>query len=179
MGTPNFRSCGSFAAGDDAKYNILSATRVSFNTVVSNTNAQTDATLSSVYEQAAVAHNVSSKTITEGETTIEAKSGVMGNTTGWVSEGALDYYNSKMAATKEIPAESARPYTAATLPYDNTQNSFGNDAAIEVGKLQSNGMLTVTVAVWVEGWDAECLNAIFSQALSVDMIFELVDPTKA
>lgn len=88
-----------------------------------------------------------------------------GNTLGTTSKvGALDYFKNKNAltATPVVPTEATKPLVSTAYVAGDT-----------VCTLTGTAVSTVTVAVWVEGWDAECMNAIFSQKLTVQMGFEL------
>lgn len=76
---------------------------------------------------------------------------------------ALNYYNAvNPNAPKSVPDDF---YTANSAVEDDGQlvGTFTND----------NRTIKVTVYVWLEGWDAECINAIFAQKLSVSLDFYL------
>ena len=39
--------------------------------------------------------------------------------------------------------------------------------------------VTVSIYVWLEGWDGECMNAIFNQILSTTMSFRIQDHSES
>ena len=96
------------------------------------------------------------------------KAAQAGNTEGFGSntKGALQYYNEK---------NTAEYVTKATV-YNHTQLSSLTDTADSVVRTELSAVtkdvpVTFLVTAWIEGWDAECLNAIFAQTLSVNMMF--------
>ncbi|HKM29499.1 MAG TPA: hypothetical protein VJZ51_01915 [Bacilli bacterium] len=99
--------------------------------------------------------------------------GALDNTEGLgldFTKGALAYYVSKNAIETSG--------MAITQPTQTTQK-FG-DAAYATpilniaGTADADGWYTgkVTVRIWIEGWDAECLNVIFSDTLKCDIKFD-------
>ena len=111
----------------------------------------------SIYEKAAI--SATGDKIADGPSTY-----VAGNQKGQQStKGAFDYYNAKMADDLTIDQETQ--YTTSELDtLATTPNSLKAVA--------TNEILTINVKVWIEGWDAECLNAIFAQTLSVAFSFK-------
>lgn len=82
------------------------------------------------------------------------------------SNAAVNYYNAVNPTAQLNYAEYAANYTAA--------NSVGEKATGElIGTLTEDGVVRITVFVWVEGWDAECINAIFTQTLQSTLSFYL------
>ena len=109
------------------------------------------------YEKAAVA--ASGDKVTDGVSTY-----VAGNQKGQnVTNGAYAYYNAKMA--EDLNISDAVQYSTTELEKLPTENNTLK--AVSKGEV-----LTIEVKVWIEGWDAECLNAIFAQTLSVAFSFK-------
>ncbi|MBR6517307.1 MAG: hypothetical protein IKT40_10775 [Bacilli bacterium] len=81
-------------------------------------------------------------------------------------EGAVDYYNKVHELTTPIKAPA---------DYGTSVKQF--TSLTEIGELSGTTPITVTVYVWVDGWDAECINNIFSQTLKVDLKFTIQGPT--
>lgn len=99
----------------------------------------------------------------EGQT---YKAGYSGNSLNFDTEhGAFEYYQNK---TNSSLTKQTAPTTVKTLLEIN------NDALIA---LDADKADYVTVYVWIEGFDGECINYIFNQTLSVDFKFSL--PTTA
>ena len=82
-----------------------------------------------------------------------------------VKNGALAYYNSKVKEGSSLTAPTTEQYSTNHAG----ENFTSFNEAIQAGEA---GILTIQVVVWVEGWDAECLNAIFAQQLSVALAFK-------
>lgn len=80
--------------------------------------------------------------------------------------GAYDYYN------------KVKPGVLDTL-YENVGENYLTtkqylDAAKGIGSLGKADNLTyVDVYIWIDGWDNECINAIFSQTLQIALDFSL------
>lgn len=91
-----------------------------------------------------------------------------GNTFGTTStNGAYDYYNAKVSEAKQLDPNTSRKYVTNMDNDDENQFDEFDESIIE------GQYITIKVVVWVEGWDAECLNAIFAQQLSIALEFEL------
>ena len=132
---------------DKVTYKVEDAARVSI-------NANTKTT---IYEKAAVA--ASGEKVTDGVSTY-----VAGNQKGQkVTNGAFSYYNAKMA--EKLKIEDAFEYSTVELEDLPTKNNT-------LKTVTKGEVLTIEVKVWIEGWDAECLNAIFAQTLSVAFSFK-------
>lgn len=81
---------------------------------------------------------------------------------------AVNYYNA-VNPTATINPANAPAYTAAA--------SVGAQKdGHKIGTLTGNEVVRITVYVWVEGWDAECINAIFEQTLHATLNFYLDIP---
>lgn len=75
-------------------------------------------------------------------------------------KGAFSYYNAVSDADLTLPSY----YTAKT----------SLDAAQELGTLTAGAnQAYVDVYVWIDGWDQECINAIFTQQLNIALKFSL------
>ncbi len=137
------------SAGENWKFDVASAARVA----LFLGQAQDDSDNTKVYEASEVAADYASKNA--------------GNSSGHVIDaGAAKYYNTK---------------TEKQLDYGSTVELEAIDcatAASDLLSIQLTGADTVclSVYVWIEGWDGECLNAIFSQKLSVSLGL-LFEPT--
>ena len=99
-----------------------------------------------------------------------AEKNTLGNTN---NNGALSYYNNKNSYT----AENGKLKTA---PTENAYviNQIGDlSTDVKLGETQGNTYITVRVLIWVEGWDAECINAIFAQKLltSINFLYKEVN----
>ena len=135
------------------KYSIVDSAR--FAVVKSN--------VSTIYENAAEALN-------------EGKIVAGNNTEGFSNYGAVSYYNNKLGKTAENDIEHTTEYTTQPLEgfakTEKVQNLFTFTPGAEG---TADDIVTITILVWCEGWDAECINAIFNQTLAVDMQFALYD----
>ena len=89
---------------------------------------------------------------------------VANNATGLKNTfGAFSYFNSKN--DEDLAINNA--------PTRNDNATIGSFAEYALGEVAVGDTLTFQVNVWIEGWDAECLNAIFAQTLSVQLNFEI------
>lgn len=85
---------------------------------------------------------------------------------GKQSNGALSYYNAiNSDATKTLPD----PYENPT--YGVTNKYLGKTSICELEATDYQG--SVVVYIWIDGWDGECINAIFGQTLTIDFKFSL------
>ena len=93
------------------------------------------------------------------------------------NNAAVNYYNAITYGTDNDikPEELAKApqYATNTLP-------AGGQELGSVGQLLDDAeyALELTVFVWIEGWDGECMNAIFAQTLTTALSFELPDAGK-
>lgn len=95
-----------------------------------------------------------------------------------VATGALELYNSKMDSDIEFDGSNG-PAANTAIDLQNYEKKTGdalnsNDYK-QIAKLTANEVVTVNVLVWIEGWDAECLNALFSQKLALDLSFAIFE----
>ena len=81
---------------------------------------------------------------------------------------AVNYYNA-VNPTATINPANAPQYTADSAVGAQT-------AGYKIGTLTGAEEVRITVYVWVEGWDAECINAIFEQTLHATLNFYLNIP---
>lgn len=138
------------ALGDKAEFQVSSAARISLN--------------DNVYE---AKEEAGTKTGTQI---------VAGNSLGtnYKDEGAIDYYVKKYEASYGTSDDSLKDLTIeakAAVAEDTVSETDYVELVTLAG--DTNTPSCVKVKVWVEGWDAECLNAIFSQTLTVDIEFAL------
>lgn len=119
--------------------------------------------------------------------------GEAGNSLGFCRDaktGAVKYYNQKMSVELKLPTENI--YTSVELgansAAESTSVSILEDASKLEAKYFAEGAQTnygttqmgkVTVTIWVEGWDGECMNAIFNQTLKVVLGFKMSAVAKA
>lgn len=92
---------------------------------------------------------------------------VAGNTKGTKSTyGAFDYYNSKN--NSDLVISNSKDYTGTDiLSTGLTTNSFTT-----TNTNNEPEVITFQVKIWIEGWDSECINAIFAQTLSTTLKFK-------
>lgn len=102
--------------------------------------------------------------IYEVEDAPAADSPLANRSSGYGQNGAYDYYKNVLgtADLANYPADGY--YTISKL--DAT-------AATKLGTITGTGYISVDVYVWIEGWDQECINAIFEQVLNVTLKFSL------
>ena len=105
------------------------------------------------------------------------------NLAGVKSEyGAYEYYNSKNqdAPLNKTGNNYNEQYDAETLSgtnfYDeNDDPNLTSNTSQVLGTTEKTGdIITFEVKIWIEGWDTECLNAIFAQTLKVQLGFSFV-----
>lgn len=138
---------------DKVLYEVENAARVSL--TIGAGNAQ-------LYEKGAITPELV-ETV-DGQSTYKA-----GNQTGQsVKNGAYDYYNAKNSVSL-VDANNIAAYQATAL-----EGLEANPQ--QLINLGTDQTVTIKVNVWIEGWDAECLNAIFAQTLSVAFSFTYVAP---
>ncbi|MDD3171369.1 MAG: hypothetical protein PHO86_03510, partial [Bacilli bacterium] len=95
-----------------------------------------------------------------------------GMSSDW-SKGALNYYKAKKGYTSTT-APTIPAYTTIDLGTANTAAiTTTSDALNEAGWATTS----VVVRIWLEGWDAECYNAIFNGQLQVKIAFTTTLPT--
>ena len=95
---------------------------------------------------------------------------------GHTNLGAVDYYNKVNEQEAQIEQDGAMvdnpKYIKVPAGYYKPEQKPAEN--VQLGVLPNDGSsIYVTVYVWVEGWDAECINNIFSQILSIDMSFTI------
>lgn len=109
-------------------------------------------------------------TSTTGEMIYEAAEGSDEYTEGIPTHNAaINYYN-EVNPTAKLSLDDACLYPSYTSVGEKTLGQ-------QVGTLTGSATVKVTVTVWIEGWDAECINAIFSQTLATSLSFYLGDKT--
>ena len=95
--------------------------------------------------------------------------GCESNTTGYSELGAYDYYNKR------------NELAPLTTKFDNVTSKTAlkfNDAAADTGMTDitftvvTDEIYTFDVYIWLEGFDAECINAIFAQQLEFGFGFK-------
>ena len=148
------------SVNDKVLYEVENAARVSISVYDKGTTTFGVAT---IYE------NVASNTTLESE--VEGiKSYVAGNQTGMNNSsneyGAFSYYNSKSSESEDLVITDSTNIEAKQISTLSTP--------LELNQIAVDGICTLEVRVWIEGWDTECLNAIFAQTLSVALSFDLL-----
>lgn len=86
-----------------------------------------------------------------------------GNSKGFQTEGALEYYNAKANAGTDVKDE------LPTVQYSASDTAISTNLPVLTG----GKIVTLTVYVWIEGWDGECMNPIFSQKLNTKLNFSI------
>lgn len=130
--------------GTEVEYLVEDAARIA---IIYNNN-------STVYEKGAA----------EGFTT--ENQDYSGNTKGTQSVyGAYSYYNSKNENGVQIDIANAQNCNYNTNEIAATGLDVNKFPATE------GGIISFEVKIWIEGWDAECINAIFSQTLTTELHF--------
>jgi len=93
-----------------------------------------------------------------------------GNTVGITeTNGAYAYYN---AINPNNPLDDDNKSSYQTYLINGDLGIVKDEIVVDLGSVAADEILTIQVLVWVEGWDAECLNAIFEQTLKVDLDFK-------
>jgi len=113
----------------------------------------------------------------DGDSTViyeDTSAGTSGQSSDW-TKGALNYFAAKNnytgmgVITPAISAYTSKPVGVAEgTVIATTANALDDDGWSET---------TIDVRIWLEGWDAECYNAIFSDTLQITIGFTTVDPT--
>ncbi len=91
------------------------------------------------------------------------------NTAGFNQFGAWNYYKEKLGATNKLTYPASNPNEA--LEGTNTWSSWAEETEVVRANLTGGETVVLTVIVWIEGWDGECINAIFAQHLAVELAF--------
>lgn len=139
---------GSYALNETKTYWVSDAARLG---IVSKDKGSLADNVDPIYYQAATG-------------SVEYTAGIPGkdNTD---KNAAVNYYNA-VNPTATIDVADAPTYTAETSEGEKT-------AGYKVGQLTAAEEVRVTVYVWIEGWDGECINAIFEQVLHTTLSFYL------
>jgi hypothetical protein len=78
---------------------------------------------------------------------------------------AINYY-------KAVNGEDSIDYNEKCKYPDKSSVKSQNEGQ-KIGVLTGSEIVKITIFVWIEGWDAECFNAIFSQTLKTKLGFYL------
>ena len=99
-----------------------------------------------------------------------------------VSFGSLDYYNKKHGKNIKAPAEPQNVITTLTK-FNETDPRFPNDynsliaSMIKTDKYNEQGDVyyeaKVDMMLWLEGWDADCFNAIHYDKITMKLKFRV------
>ena len=93
------------------------------------------------------------------------------NSQGFSANGALQVYNSKY---NEVEDEQIPAITDDDLPaWEKTPVSWDNQTLTL--NVYAGEIYELEVYIWIEGYDAECYNAIFSQMLNAQFSFSWVE----
>ena len=96
------------------------------------------------------------------------------NTVGFNEYGAWNYYDQKLGesnTTLEFPDSNLNEALESTEDKLNTWTNWEQEKEVVRAELSGSQTVVLTVIVWIEGWDGECINAIFSQNLKVSLSF--------
>jgi hypothetical protein len=88
---------------------------------------------------------------------------------------ALDYYNSILADKLSYPTENNKKPATAVAPSTITSKSKGNELVVlQPNLVEGKGYYygQIKIRVWLEGWDADCFNAIFNDQLHIGLAFD-------
>ncbi|MBP3503963.1 MAG: hypothetical protein J6K18_02460 [Bacilli bacterium] len=118
------------------------------------------------------------------------------NSVGFSKKGAYEIYNAKTVGTDndlplfktaDVPNWACATFADTYTVNDNGTTDNEEDDYKEFGQMADGGKITVSVErdeviafdvyLWVEGYDAECVNAIFAQYVSLVLGFNWVEPT--
>ena len=111
----------------------------------------------------------------DGDSTViyeDTSAGTSGQSSDW-TKGALNYFAAKNNYT------GMGTITPAISAYTSEPVGVAEDTVIATtAATLTNGWAetTIVVRIWLEGWDAECYNAIFSDTLKVSIGFTTEDP---
>lgn len=99
--------------------------------------------------------------------------------------GELSYFNAKHNSNREPPTFKPNTiYQLTSFEYQNSNVALGNNSQIleliETTEVDEEGNIyyfgKVLVFVWIEGWDADCFNAIYRDSLRIQLKFRLGNP---
>ena len=160
-------------ANEVIKYSVLDALRVAVIASTSDYDSENSigASQTVVYERAATSTSV--------------------NTKGFSQYGAYDIYNKKMengvklTLFNEDTSKSAEEQNLAVANKNWTNSEFAEGKQVEAGKetfkqltdkiiftdVAKDDYIAFDVYMWVEGYDQECVNAIFSQNVQLNIEF--------
>ena len=91
--------------------------------------------------------------------------------------GSYSYYNSKnpdKPLSKNAGVNHAG-YTTEQVENTTLSNTENNVELLLGTTTSQDNVITFQVKIWIEGWDTECLNAIFGQALTVQFKLALAE----
>jgi len=88
------------------------------------------------------------------------------------NEEPLIYARPKADGTPEVLEhdESAIKKGYTTIPFTEDKFSAVDQKVMEIGQIQK-----YTIVIWIEGWDAECTDAIVGGNLEVSMTFRILE----
>ncbi len=96
---------------------------------------------------------------------------------GYTNGGAIDYYNKK--TNSNIAASGTGPkvvYQDELTEIDGNDNTTSNIKSLvsNLEKDEEGGFLVgkTTIRIWLEGWDADCFNAIYSDKITAQLKFK-------
>ena len=171
---------------DKVLYKVENAARISFGQVTTLATGEQAAVVSntSIYEKDSEACDGEATLNTVDEFTAGNVAGLQTRTS---NTGAYAYYTSKKAAAVGVDESNYVTTRFSKVTEENVTTTIFKDAEgrangvegstvdLELGETTNVGqILTIEVRVWIEGWDAECLNAIFAQTLFVELAFDFV-----
>lgn len=87
--------------------------------------------------------------------------------------GAINYYNAKNNPDLVVPASLSVPTTIS--PVFDTVDIDNNSALVTLKKAlptDAYAVGSITVRVWIEGWDADTYNAILGEKIKIQLAFE-------
>lgn len=113
----------------------------------------------------------------------EQEAGINGNTVGFLTETtnfAFLYYNAVAATNAGLtPLNFANAPAQTTFTTANTGEEVATFDTTVPAAVENNpdadvyvNYASITVRVWIEGWDSEAMNAILGSTLKVSFVFE-------
>jgi hypothetical protein len=96
-----------------------------------------------------------------------------------ILDGSVHYYNQKRGLSSDPLNYTGINYKdAETAPSVTT--FFDQEPILELSTTaQPDGYYygTVVVRIWIEGWDADCFDALYGASLKIDLQFTATQPT--
>ena len=149
---------------------------------VSSTYYAADAVRVSIIEKG----NAEAKAVVYESPTVEGGNTALGKIA--IQNGAIDYYQEKtgislLGSTEDYPTQNTLSDSVTEGVLANEFDFTGKDGYLIISlssEAAEDGFYygTVTVRVWIEGWDPDCFNAILKDNFSVELHFVTPEATE-